>query len=124
MLDKKEKEQFQEEIGFVPPGVMLSENFGEEFQKTISSYHHQIWGEGVIPLKYRYMIAIATAIFEDNETRAKLELRKAIKEGATREELLEVIKQQIWMKGAPTILQVAPLIQIINKKLPKEESNS
>lgn len=115
MLIKKEKELFQEEIGFVPPGVMLADNFGQEFQNTISSYHHQIWGEGVIPLKYRYMIALATAIFEDNEQRAKLEMRKAIREGATKEELLEVIKQQIWMKGSPTILQVAPLIQIINK---------
>lgn len=119
MLDKKEKELFQEEIGFVPPGVMVAENLGEEFQQTIAGYHHQIWGKGVIPLKYRYMIALATAIFENNEQRSKLEMRKAMNEGATREELLEVIKQQIWMKGAPTILQVAPLIQIINKKLPK-----
>lgn len=119
MLDKKEKEYFQTKQGFVPPGVMVAENFGEEFQKTISSYHHQIWGEGVIPLKYRYMIAFATAIFDDNEQRAKLEMRKAIDCGATKAELLEVIKQQIWMKGAPTILQVAPLIQIINKKFPE-----
>lgn len=118
MIDKKEKELFQEEIGFVPPGIMLAEAFGEDFQQTIASYHHKIWGEGVIPLKYRYMIALATAIFENNEQRAKLEMRKAIKEGASREELLEVIKQQIWMKGSPTILQVAPLIQIINKKFP------
>lgn len=119
MLKNKDKELFQEEIGFVPPGVMVSENLGESFQDMIASYHHEIWGPGVIPLKYRYMIALATAIFDDNEQRAKLELRKAIQEGATREELLEVIKQQIWMKGSPTLLQVAPLVQIINKKLPK-----
>ncbi len=41
---------------------------------------------------------------------------KAIKEGATKEELIEVIKQQIWMKGAPTMVQVAPLIEAINKR--------
>lgn len=116
MLNSKDKEVFQEEIGFVPPGVMVAQHFGEEFQQTIANYHHQIWQGGVIPLKYRYMIALATAIFENNEQRAKLELRKAIKEGATKEELLEVIQQQIWMKGAPTILQVAPLLQMIEKK--------
>lgn len=116
MLNNKDKEIFKEEIGFVPPGVMIAENFGEEFQDAIASYHHQIWGEGVIPLKYRYMIALATAIFDNNEKRAKLEMTKAVKEGATREELLEVIKQQIWMKGAPTIVQVAPLVEFINKK--------
>ncbi|MCH4888577.1 carboxymuconolactone decarboxylase family protein [Acidaminobacter sp. JC074] len=121
MLDNKDKEYFQTKQGFVPPGIMVAENFGDEFQETIQSYHKQIWDEGVIPLKYRYMIAMATAIFDDNEQRAKLEMRKAIDSGASREELLEVIQQQIWMKGAPTILQVAPLIQIINKKLPKAE---
>lgn len=116
MLNSKDKKIFQEEIGFVPPGVMVSSHFGEKFQNTIADYHHQIWQGGVIPLKYRYMIALATAIFDNNEQRAKLELRKAIQEGATKEELLEVIQQQIWMKGAPTILQVAPLLQIIDKK--------
>ncbi len=116
MLDKKDKALFKEEIGFVPPGVMIAENFGKEFQETIAGYHHQIWGEGVIPLKYRYLIAFATAIFDNNEKRAKLEMVKAIKEGATKEELIEVIKQQIWMKGAPTMVQVAPLIEAINKR--------
>lgn len=119
MLDNKEKELFKEEIGFVPPGVMVADNFGEEFQQTIASYHHQIWGEGVIPLKYRYLIALATAIFDENEKRARLEMTKAIKEGASKEEILEVIKQQIWMKGAPTIVQVAPLIEMLNKKFKK-----
>lgn len=116
MLDKKDKKMFKEEVGFVPPGVMIAENVGEEFQKTIADYHHQIWGEGVIPLKYRYLIAFATAIFDNNERRAKLEMVKAIKEGATKDELFEVIKQQIWMKGAPTMVQVAPLVEMINKK--------
>lgn len=119
MIDQKDKEYYEEKQGFVPPGVMVAQNFGKEFQETISAYHHQIWGEGVIPLKYRYMIALATAIFDDNEQRAKLEMRKAIQEGATKAELLEVIQQQIWMKGAPTILQVAALVQIINKKFPE-----
>lgn len=120
-MDKnKMKQEFKEEIGFVPPGVMVSETLGDDFQKTISEYHHQIWGEGVIPLKYRYFIALATAIFDDNETRAKLEMNKAIKFGATREEIIEVLKQQVWMKGAPTLVQIAPLVKYMESKFSKE----
>lgn len=115
-MDNKMKDQFKKEIGFVPPGVMVSETLGEDFQKIIGNYHHEIWGEGVIPLKYRYLIALATAIFDNNEARAKLEMNKAIKYGATKEELIEVFKQQVWMKGAPTLVQIAPLVQIMNKK--------
>lgn len=116
MLNQEKKTLFKEAQGFIPPGIMIADNFGEEFQDLITNYHQQIWGDGVIPKKYRYMIALATAIFDKNEQRAKLELRKAVQEGATKEELLEVIKQQIWMMGAPAFVQVAPLIQIINKK--------
>lgn len=116
MEKNKMKEDFKKEIGWVPPGIMVAEQLGPEFQETLAQYHHQIWGEGVIPLKYRYMIALATAIFDNNPTRAKLELNKAIKNGATKEELLEVIKQQVWMKGAPTLVEVAPLVEMINKK--------
>lgn len=121
MNKDKMKQEFKKEIGFVPPGVMVSEEFGNEFQKLISEYHHQIWGEGVIPLKYRYLIALATAIFDENETRAKLEINKALKFGATKEELLEVLKQQVWMKGAPTLVKIAPLIKYINDKFSKNE---
>ncbi len=120
MLNKKDQERFKDEIGFVPPGVVLADHFGPELQEIIASYHHQIWEGGVIPLKYRYLIALATAIFDDNEKRARLELTKAIKEGATKEEVLEVIKQQIWMKGAPTLVQVAPLLEMLSKKFPEE----
>ncbi|WZL74606.1 carboxymuconolactone decarboxylase family protein [Clostridiaceae bacterium 35-E11] len=120
MGNEKEKQNFREELGFVPPGVMISEIFGEKFQEVISTYHHEIWGEGVIPLKYRYLIALATAVFDDNEKRAKLELNKAIKYGATKEEIIEVLKQQVWMKGAPMLVKIAPIIQYMEQKFSKK----
>ncbi|MTI71015.1 MAG: carboxymuconolactone decarboxylase family protein [Firmicutes bacterium] len=112
-MDKKD---FKKEIGFVPPGVMVSESFGDNFQDILSKYHHEIWSEGVIPLKYRYLIALATAVFDKNETRAKLEMNKALKYGANKEEIIEVLKQQVWMKGAPTLVQIAPLIKYLENK--------
>jgi 4-carboxymuconolactone decarboxylase len=115
-MDNTHKKQFKNEIGWTPPGAVVSEIFGEDFANRIAEYHHDIWSEaGAIPLKYRYMIALGTAIFDNNETRAKLELRKAINHGATRDELLEVLKQQVWMKGAPTLVQIAPLVKMIDK---------
>ena len=120
-MDKKKlQDEFKEEIGFIPPGVMVSQNFGESFQEILSNYHHEIWRDGVIPLKYRYLIALATSVFEENETRGVLEMNKAIKYGATREEILEVLKQQVWMKGAPTLVKIAPLIKYMDSKFEKK----
>lgn len=118
---KKLQEEFKEDIGFVPPGVMVSQSFGENFQKIISEYHHEIWRDGIIPLKYRYLIALATAVFDENETRAKLEMNKAMKYGATKEEIIEVLKQQVWMKGTPTLVQIAPLVKYMESKFGKKD---
>lgn len=122
MRDKnKLLEEMKEEIGFIPPGVMVADKLGEDFQEIIGNYHHEVWEkESAIPIKYRYFMAIATAIFDDNERRAKLEIKKAIDAGATKDELFEVIKQQVWMKGAPTLVFVAPLVQFIERKFDKQ----
>jgi alkylhydroperoxidase/carboxymuconolactone decarboxylase family protein YurZ len=115
-MTEQDKKELKEKIGYVPPGIILSDYFGETFQNRIMEYHKDIWGEGVIPLKYRYLIALATAIVDHNETRAKFELIKALKHGANREEVLEVFKQQIWMKGTPTVVQMAPLFKLLDEK--------
>lgn len=120
-MKEKHKMQFKEEIGFIPPAAMLSERFGEEFADRIAEYHHDIWKtEGAIPLKYRYLIALATAIVDRHQKRAVLELRKAIKCGATKEEIYEVFKQQIWMKGTPTLVEIAPLFEMVDKSFKEE----
>ncbi|WP_371365572.1 hypothetical protein SRRS_02930 [Sporomusa rhizae] len=114
-LDKQQMiAEFKRQFGFVPPCGMGAGDLGEDMQKIIGDYHHAVWGEGVIPLKYRYLIALATAIYGDDDVRAKLELLKALNHGATREEIIEVFRQQVWMKGAPTIVKVNPLIKYMD----------
>lgn len=111
------KEKFEEELGFIPPGVFTGENLGEDFQQIISDYHDIVWRDEVIPLKYKYLIALSSAIFDDHEQRAKLEMKKAIQEGATREEIIEVFRQVVWLKGAPTLVKLTPLLNFMNKQL-------
>lgn len=109
--------EFKKQFGFVPPCGMISEELGEDLQKIISEYHNSIWGEGAIPLKYRYLMALATAIYGDEDARAKLELLKALNHGATRAEVVEVFRQQVWMKGSPTLVKLSPLIKYMDTVL-------
>lgn len=106
--------EFKKQFGFVPPCGMGAADLGEDMQKLISEYHRLIWSEGVIPLKYRYLIALATAVYGDDDVRAKLELLKALNHGASREEIIEVFRQQVWMKGAHTIVKLNPLIKYMD----------
>ncbi|AGB41168.1 uncharacterized protein, gamma-carboxymuconolactone decarboxylase subunit like protein [Halobacteroides halobius DSM 5150] len=118
---EKMKEKFKEELGFIPPGVMTGEVLGDDFQQIISDYHEIVWRDEVIPLKYKYLIAISSAVFAGNEKRAKLEMQKAVKYGATKEEIIEVLRQVVWLRGAPTLVKLAPIISFMNKILNKKE---
>jgi alkylhydroperoxidase/carboxymuconolactone decarboxylase family protein YurZ len=111
---QKMSDEFKKQFGFVPPCSLLAEGLGPDMQEIISQYHHIIWGEGVIPLKYRYLMALATAVYGDDDTRAKLELLKALRHGATREEVIEVFRQQVWMKGAHILVKLSPLIKFMD----------
>lgn len=106
---------FKEQFGFFPPCNVGANELGEDMGDLISQYHHLIWGEGVIPIKYRYLMALATAVYSEDDTRAKLELLKAVRNGATKEEIVEVLRQQVWMRGAPLIVKIVPLLKFLDK---------
>ncbi len=114
-MKASDKDRFKAEIGWIPPGVKLSECFGEAFQERLSDYHHEIWGASEMPLKYRYLMALATAIATNHDKRMVLEMRKAINAGATKGEIIDTLKQQVWMFGSPTLVSIAPLIEMLNK---------
>ncbi|MEG6585978.1 carboxymuconolactone decarboxylase family protein [Dendrosporobacter sp. 1207_IL3150] len=109
------RKAFKEQFGFYPPCNVGAAELGEDMERIIGEYHHLIWGEGAIPLKYRYLIALATAVYSEDDTRAKLELIKAVKSGATREEIVEVLRQQVWMRGAPLIVKIIPLLKFLER---------
>jgi len=123
-MDRKIHEDFKKKMGFTPPGIMVAENFGEEFSRRLADFHGDVWSEeGAIPLKYRHLMALATAVFEGNDKRSRLEIVKSMNEGATRKELMEVFKQQVWMKGSPVLVQIAPLIEMIDQKLGTKQTD-
>lgn len=112
--------EFQE-MGYIPPGVLVAEKLGSDIQNLLADYHHLIWRDEVIPLKYKYLIALASAIFDDHEVRTMLELKKAVASGANRAEVLEVLRQIVWLKGAPTLVKLAPVIRYLDKHFPEGE---
>lgn len=117
-FDKEEmKQKFKDELGLIPPGIMVGEELGDDFQQLISKYHEIVWRDEVIPLKYKYLIALSSAVFAGQEKRAKLELKKAIKYGANREEVIEVLRQVVWLKGAPTLVELSPILSYLDKLL-------
>lgn len=115
------KGEFKNEMGFTPPGIMVAEKLGLDMQHLLSDYHHLIWRDEVIPLKYKYLIALASAIFDDHKTRIMLELKKAVANGASRAEIIEVLRQIVWLKGAPALVNLAPIIKYLDRYFPENQ---
>ena len=101
------------------PGVSVAERLGPEFGRLIADYHGRIWGrEGAIPFKYKYLMALATAVTGRERERALLEANKALAHGATAEEIRETLELAVWLGGSPLLLEiVGPVLRFVEKRL-------
>ncbi len=101
------------------PGVAMAGRLGAGFDELIADYHGRIWGPGgTIPPKFKYLMALATAVTGREKQRALLEANKALAHGATLEEVRETLELCVWLGGSPLILQVAaPVMRFVEKRL-------
>jgi 4-carboxymuconolactone decarboxylase len=101
------------------PGVSLADRLGPEFGRLIADYHGRIWGrEGAIPFKYKYLMALATAVTGRERERALLETNKALAHGATAEEIRETLELAVWLGGSPLLLEiVGPVLRFLEARL-------
>ena len=101
------------------PGVSLADRLAPEFGRLIADYHGRIWGrEGAIPLKYKYLMALATAVTGREPQRALLEANKAIVHGATADAIRETLELAVWLGGSPLLLEiVGPVLRFLEARL-------
>jgi len=101
------------------PGVSMAERLAPEFGRLIADYHGLIWGrEGAIPFKYKYLMALATAVTGREPQRAVLETNKALAHGATAEEIRETLELAVWLGGSPLLLEIAgPVLRFLEARL-------
>lgn len=120
-------QKVKKELGLIPPAFMIAEKLGDDFKDLIGDYYELIYTDDVIPYKYKYLMAIATAIMAGHKPKAIIDTKKALKYGATPEEVKEVLRMTIWWTGAPTMVKIVPdILQYLetsekNKKEGKSE---
>ena len=111
------EQEAQEKLGFTPPAFKIAEKIGDDFKDVIGDYYRVVYTEDVIPLKYKYLMAIATGIIAEHKSKVMIDTKKALQFGATKEEILEVLKMCVWWNGAPTLVKIIPdVINYLEKK--------
>jgi 4-carboxymuconolactone decarboxylase len=101
------------------PGVQTASKLGGGFEELIGRYHGRIWGpDGRIPLKYKYLMALATAVTGREKQRALLEANKAVAHGATADDVRETLELCVWLGGSPLLLEIVqPVMRFLAKRL-------
>ena len=118
-MNDEQMKEVVDELGFVPPAFKIAEELGEDFRDVIQDYYQIIYTDDVIPLKYKYLMAIATGLMAEHKPKVMVDTKKALKYGATREEILEVIRMTVWWCGAPTMVKIVPDVLNYLKKTEK-----
>ena len=121
MSEKEQKhlaeQEAQEQLGFTPPAFKMAEKLGDDFMNVIGDYYRIIYTEEVIPLKYKYLMAIATGIMADHKSKVMIDTKKALQFGASREEIIEVLRMCVWWNGAPQLMKIIPdVLSYLDKK--------
>jgi 4-carboxymuconolactone decarboxylase len=100
------------------PGLSIADDVDPDLADVLRQYHHHVWGgEGVLPLKYKYLMALATAVTGREKQRALLETRKALAHGATPAEVRETLALGLWLAGAPRLVDVVgPVVRMLEKR--------
>jgi len=99
------------------PGLAIAEGVDPGLADVLRRYHRRVWGgEGAIPLKYKYLMALATAVAGREKQRALLETRKALAHGATAEEVRETLALGVWLAGSPRLVDVVgPVVRMLER---------
>jgi len=109
------KDASPEAVAAKCPGLAMAGQLDGAFRDLIGAYHRRIWGEGGrIPLKYKYLMALATAVTGREKQRALLETNKALACGATVEEVRETLELCVWLGGSPLLVEVVgPVLRFV-----------
>lgn len=119
------QEEVREELGFLPPAFKIAERLGDDFKEVIEDYYDVIYTEDVIPKKYKYLMAISTGLMAEHKPKVMVDTKKALKYGATPEEIKEVLRMTIWWCGAPTMVKIVPeVLKYLQEKAESEKSDN
>jgi len=111
------EQEAKENLGFTPPAFKMAQKLGDDFMDVIGSYYQIIYTDNVIPLKYKYLMAIATGIMAEHKPKVMVDTKKALQFGATHEEIIEVLRMCVWWNGAPQLMKIIPdVLSYLDKK--------
>ena len=116
----KPKCDLEDKIGYVPLVLTgagkIDEEIGGRLEQIVADLYDDVWNEGALSRKHKHLIALAIALVERQEGQSNKVLEKAKRAGASDEEIYEVLKLVLWLRGVPAFVHGERMLQGMMKR--------
>jgi len=92
-----------EKLGFTPHVLETLGELDPEFLHKYRRCDHKILTDGALPAKMKILIALAVVASKQCEACAMAQMKSALKNGATKEEIMETMDVIFITSGAPAV---------------------
>ncbi|KKH92962.1 carboxymuconolactone decarboxylase [Methanosarcina sp. 1.H.T.1A.1] len=106
-------EDMSEKLGFTPEILKTLGELDPEFLHKYKRCDHKLLSDGALPAKVKIMIALAVVASKQCERCTVVQMQSALKNGATKEEIMEVMDVIFITSGAPAVAACRDALKLI-----------
>lgn len=85
--------------------------------KGFNLMHHQAMSDGALDPRTKELIAVALSVGSRCDPCIAFHVPAAIRHGATREQIMEVLAVSVMMGGGPSLMYAAHVIEVMEEEL-------
>jgi AhpD family alkylhydroperoxidase len=113
-LEPKELlESMSEKLGFTPHILEIIGELDSESLKRYNRCNNKLLSDGALPAKVKILIALAVVASKQCERCTVVQMQSALKNGATKEEIMEVMDVIFITSGAPAVAACRDALKLL-----------
>jgi AhpD family alkylhydroperoxidase len=113
-LEHKELlESMSEKLGFTPQILEILGELDSESVKKYNRCNKKILSDGALPAKTKILVALAVVASKQCERCCVVQMQSALKNGATKEEIMELMDVIFITSGAPAVAACRDALKLL-----------
>lgn len=113
MEEEKLIEEMGEKIGFTPQILETLKDLDPKFVHKYGVCNRKVLSDGALPAKMKALMALAVVASKQCEACTVSQMKNALKNGATKEEIMETMDVIFITSGAPAISACREALKLI-----------
>lgn len=112
---EKVVEDIEDKMGFAPNILHTLKEIDPNFVKKYRRCHDKLLSDGAMPAKYKILMALAVVASKQCEACTVSQMKSALKNGATAEEIMETMEVISITSGAPAVAACREALKLLQE---------